>query len=93
MFEVFYLLSARYLLAPSLTRAGLTGNRYVLYAIGILLIIQLAFTYLPPMQTLFQTAAIGGEAWLRILLVALSVLVLVECEKYLLRRFSPAASG
>ena len=93
MFEVFYLLSARYLLAPSLTRAGLTGNRYVLYAIGILLIIQLAFTYLPPMQTLFQTAAIGGEAWLRILLISLSVLVLVECEKYLLRRFSPAASG
>ncbi len=93
MFEVFYLLSARYLLAPSLTRAGLTGNRYVLYAIGILLIIQLAFTYLPPMQTLFQTTAIGAEAWLRILLISLSVLVLVECEKYLLRRFSPAASG
>ena len=93
MFEVFYLFSARYLLAPSLTRRGLTGNRYVLYAIGILLIIQLAFTYLAPMQTLFRTAAIGPEAWLRILLVSLSVLVLVECEKYLLRRFSPAARG
>ena len=91
VFEVFYLLSARRLLAPSLTPTGLMGNRYVAYAIAVLLLLQLAFTYLGPMQTLFHTVSIGTEAWLRIVMVALSVLVLVETEKLLLRRFLPPA--
>ena len=43
MFEIFYLFSARYLLAPSLNYEGLFGNRYVLYAIGLLIPIQLGF--------------------------------------------------
>ncbi len=91
LFEVFYLLSARYILAPALTRAGLTGNRFVLYAIAMLLVIQLGFTYLGPMQTLFATSDLGAMAWLRIILVASLVLFLVEAEKLLLRRFSAAA--
>ncbi|MDY6941943.1 MAG: cation-transporting P-type ATPase [Pseudomonadota bacterium] len=90
MFEVFYLISARYLLAPSLTIKGLTGNRYVLYAIGLLVLIQLAFTYLSPMQALFHTTAIGLDAWLRILAITVSVLILVESEKFILRRFENA---
>jgi len=88
MFEIFYLFSARYLLAPSLTYAGIFGNRYVLYAIGLLIIFQLGFTYLGPMQTLFATTAMSAEAWLRVIIVASSVLVLVEIEKLLLRKFS-----
>jgi magnesium-transporting ATPase (P-type) len=88
MFEVFYLFSARYLFAPSLTYKGLTGNRYVLYAIGLLLTMQLAFTYLDPMQALFATKAMSMEAWLRVILVTSSVLFLVEIEKYFLRKFT-----
>ncbi len=89
MFEVFYLFSARFLLAPALTREGLFGNRYVLYAIAVLLLFQLGFTYLAPMQTLFATTALSAEAWLRIVLVASSVLILVELEKLWLRRHQP----
>ena len=88
MFEIFYLFSARYLLAPALTYEGLSGNRYVLYAIGILIIFQLAFTYLGPMHTLFATTAMGAEAWLRVIAVSSSVLFLVETEKFLLRKFT-----
>jgi magnesium-transporting ATPase (P-type) len=91
MFEVFYLFSARYLLAPALTREGLSGNRFVVYAIGLLLVIQLSFTYLGPMQALFATTAMSADAWLRVILVASSVLVLVESEKWLLRRYSQLA--
>nr|WP_232020277.1 cation-transporting P-type ATPase [Sulfuriflexus mobilis] len=90
MFEIFYLFSARYLLAPSLTFEGLFGNRYVLYAIGLLLVFQLGFTYLGPMQTLFATTAMSAEAWLRVIVVASSVLFLVEIEKLLLRKYSKA---
>ena len=88
MFEIFYLISARHLLAPSLTFEGLSGNRYVWYAIGLLLIFQLGFTYLSPMQTLFHTVALEPETWLRIILVASSVLWLVELEKFILSRYS-----
>ena len=85
MFEIFYLFSARYLLAPCLTREGLTGNRYVLYAIVLLIVFQLAFTYLPPMQLMFGTANMSPEAWIRVVAVASSVLFLVELEKWILR--------
>ena len=88
MFEIFYLFSARYLLAPALTFEGLSGNRYVLYAIGLLLVIQMAFTYLSPMQALFATTAMDSDAWLRVVLVASSVLILVETEKLLLRKYT-----
>jgi magnesium-transporting ATPase (P-type) len=88
MFEIFYLFSARYLLAPALTYEGLSGNRYVLYAIGMLMLFQLGFTYLSPMQTLFATTAMSVEAWLRVSVVASSVLLLVEIEKMLLRKYT-----
>lgn len=88
MFEIFYLFSARYILAPSLTYQGLFGNSYVLYAIGLLIVIQLAFTYLGPMQILFATTAMSADAWLRVIAVSSTVLVLVELEKLLLRKYS-----
>lgn len=87
MFEIFYLFSARYLLAPALTFEGLSGNKYVLYAIALLIVIQLAFTYTGPMQTLFATSAMSADSWLRVITVASSVLFLVELEKMLLRKF------
>jgi len=87
MFEVFYLITARHLLSPALTRQGLGGNRYVWYAIGLLILFQLAFTYLGPMQALFHTVAIDAVAWLRVVAVASSVLLLVELEKLAIRRY------
>ncbi len=86
MFQVFYLFNSRYITASVFNWSGLTGNRYVLIAIAILIILQLGFTYLAPMQSLFGTTAIDFSIWLRILLVASSVLFLVELEKYFIRR-------
>ncbi len=86
MFEIFYLFNSRYMSAPVLNRAGLLGNRYVLLAVALLLVFQLAFSYLPPLQRLFGTAAIDAGTWLRIVLVASSVLFIVEYEKALVRR-------
>jgi len=86
MFEIFYLFNSRYITASVFNWAGLTGNRHVLIAITILIILQLGFTYLAPMQSLFGTTAIDLTLWLRILLVASSVLFLVELEKFFLRR-------
>jgi len=84
--EVFYLFNCRRLTYPVLSREGLTGNRHVWVAIGALLL-QPAFTYVPVMQTLFHTAALDPAAWGRILIFGLAVLLLVEAEKALLRRW------
>ena len=86
VFEIFYLFNSRYITAPVFNRAGLTGNRYVLIAIGVLIVFQLGFTYLAPMQSLFGTTQIDFSIWLRILAVASSVLFLFELEKYVVRR-------
>lgn len=86
MFEIFYLFCARYLNDFSLSPRKLIANNYALLAVAVLLLFQLAFTYAPPMQVLFGTAAISARDWLTIVIVASSVLWLVELEKWLLRR-------
>ena len=85
MFEIFYLFNARYITAPVLNWQGLVGNRYVLIAIVLLLIFQMSFTYQPHMQLLFGTASLAPGVWLDIILVASTVLFLVEIEKYCYR--------
>ncbi len=84
--EVFYLFNMRSLTESVLNRAGFFGNRYVLWAIGLLAMCQAAFTYLPAMQTVFGSAGISYAAWLRILGFGVAVLFLVEAEKAFVRR-------
>jgi magnesium-transporting ATPase (P-type) len=81
MFEAFYLLNSRYLHASVVSREGLCGNLGALWAIGLVLLFQLFFTYAPPLQILFGTAAIDAVSWGRIILVASTVYFLVELEK------------
>ena len=88
MFEVFYLFSSRYFYASVFSKEGLTANPAVLYSTGILIILQLLFVYLPVMQTLFGTVSLQLSDWMLILAVSFSVLLLVEFEKFLIRRFS-----
>lgn len=90
-YEIFYLFNTRSIFGPVLNRAGLLGNRIALYAIGILVLFQLAFTYASPMQALFATEAMTLQQWGVVVLVASSVLWLVELEKWLARRRSSAA--
>lgn len=87
MFEIFYLFSSRYLTAPVLNKVGLLGNRYALMAIGVLIVMQLGFTYLPPFQLLFHTTPLDTATWFMIVTIASSVLFLVEIEKWLVRRY------
>jgi magnesium-transporting ATPase (P-type) len=83
--EIAYLFNCRYLIAPVCTRQGLLGNRYVLLAAGLLLLLQLLLTYWPAMQELFGTTALDAAAWGHIVAVSLLLFLLIEFEKYLLR--------
>jgi len=86
MFEIFYLFNTRYIHTAVLSAQGLLGNRYALLAVAAVLVFQLLFTYAPPMQALFATEALPAAAWGPVVAVALSVFVLVEAEKAIVRR-------
>jgi magnesium-transporting ATPase (P-type) len=81
MFEVFYLFSTRYLHTSVLNGQGLFGSRPVLIAVSLVIAAQIGFTYAPPMQQLFGVQALSVQQWLTIVVVASSVLWLVELEK------------
>ena len=86
MFEIFYLLNTRYLNDTVLTRDGILGNRFIHITIAIAICAQLLFTYTAPMQHLFGSAAISLSDWVRIVIVSVSVFVLVESEKFIIRK-------
>jgi magnesium-transporting ATPase (P-type) len=85
MFEVFYLLNTRFLVEPALPPRVLVGNPWVPLAILLVMAFQLLYTYAPFMQALFQSAPLGADSWLRGALIALSVYLIVEVEKALVR--------
>ncbi|MGA7964724.1 MAG: cation-transporting P-type ATPase [Gammaproteobacteria bacterium] len=87
LIEMFYLLNTRFLTAPVLNRRGILGNPYVLIVIGLLMLAQFGFVYGEPLHELFGTGAISLGAWLRSIGVGCVVMLLVEIEKYLVRRF------
>jgi magnesium-transporting ATPase (P-type) len=85
MGEIFYLFNCRRLTAPVIGWSGFTGNRAVLIAIGVLVVLQGLFTYLPVLQTLFATAPLDLAVWGRIFVFGLFVYGVVEIEKALIR--------
>jgi magnesium-transporting ATPase (P-type) len=85
--EIFYLFNVRYLHMRSFTWRGARGTPAVLWAVGAVVLAQLAFTYAPWMQALFDTRDV--PLWDGVLIIgigAASMLVL-ETEKALLRRW------
>jgi magnesium-transporting ATPase (P-type) len=85
MGEIVYLFNCRYLLAPVRTWQDFTGNPYVLLSIGVLVVIQLAFTYVPFMQALFGVVALDAAAWGLIAGFGVLLFVAIEMEKKVLR--------
>jgi len=88
--EVFYLFSVRYLHASSLTLRGMLGTRAVLIGVGTVVVLQVAFTYLPPMQTLFGTRAVSFGEGASIILIGVALLAVLEMEKSVWRRLGAA---
>ncbi|MCC6178332.1 MAG: HAD-IC family P-type ATPase [Chloroflexi bacterium] len=81
LFQVFYLLNCRSL-RDSLARIGFWSNPTVYVGIAALLLLQAAFVYLPFMQVLFGTAALGWDAWLEAMLAALILVPVISLEKW-----------
>ncbi len=87
VFEIFYLFNVRYLHMTSFTLRGAAGTPAVLAALAAVVLAQLAFTYLPVMQEIFDTRPLGLRDGILILGAGLLLMIVLEVEKMVVRRY------
>lgn len=85
-FEIFYLFSARSERIP-VWKLKLFNNPYIWIGITTVIILQLAFTYLPALNFVFRSAPLPADVWIRIILVSFPILLIVGMEKSVRMRF------
>lgn len=79
--QAAYLFNARFLRESSLRKEALVGNPVVWLVVGILVVLQIGFVYLPVLHTWFGSAAVGPLGWLVPLGFAIVIFVLTEVAK------------
>jgi Ca2+-transporting ATPase len=77
----------------SIFRMNPLGNPFLFYSMIAAFIAQLAFIYAPPLQWIFRTVPLTGVEWLRVLGVSVTVVLVVEIDKWLRRRSGAAGSS
>lgn len=65
------------------------SNPFLFYSMIAALIAQLLVIYAPPLQWIFRTEPLTPGEWLIILGISLSVIIVVELDKWVRRRFNP----
>lgn len=88
-----YLFNVRYLRTASLTLRGMLGTPAVLIGVGLVALLQLAFTYLPIMNQVFETRPLSLEEGALAISAGVALFFLLEIEKQLQRRFNPRVRG
>jgi magnesium-transporting ATPase (P-type) len=83
--QCFYLLNSRYLVDHSLSLAAHKGNPYLPIGLGTVVVLQLLFTYAPPLQRLFGTEAVPVSVWPVIVAGGFVFFLAVETEKLVIR--------
>ena len=83
--QVFYLLNSRYLLDSSLSVTAHMGNAYLPLGIIAVVILQLIFTYAPPVQAMFGNEAVPLWVWPWLLAGGSVFFLVVEAEKLIIR--------
>ncbi|MCX6632337.1 MAG: HAD-IC family P-type ATPase, partial [Candidatus Solibacter sp.] len=72
---------------------GLFRNRWLWAAVSLSLSLHMLVVYVPFLQTAFGTVRLDAWDWARSIVVASSVLWIVETAKFLTKRFHPPAPG
>lgn len=81
--ETFYLFNCRTLSTSAKT--SLFANKYVWYGATMMILLQMAFTYVPFFNVAFHTAPVGVSSWATSVIAGVALYVLIELEKYLRR--------
>ena len=85
--EVFYLFNVRFLHMTSFSLRGALGTPAVLAAVGVVVAAQVAFTFAPFLQVLFDSAPLTMQDGAIILGIGIAVMAVLEVEKASMRRF------
>lgn len=85
MAEMFYLINSRHIFAPTINLEGLTGNYYVPLTFVACLLLQIAYTYLPVMQAIFNSTDLTLLQWSKSVTAGLMVFGVAELEKFIIR--------
>jgi Ca2+-transporting ATPase len=80
MGELFYLFNCRSM-THSPFHVGFFSNAWLWSGVGLMILLQLFFTYAPVMNRLFASAPIGLDDWARIVAVGLVIYFVIEAEK------------
>jgi cation-transporting ATPase F len=85
--ETAYLFNSRTLTKPA-GSVGWFSNRWLLLGVTVMAVLQVLYTYLPAMNTLFGSAPLTWAQWTPILLTGLLTFAIVEVEKAIRNRAS-----
>jgi len=86
--EVFYLFNVRCLSSASWSIKQWFTSHIVFISIGLVIVLQLIFTYAPIMNTLFETRPIGLRHGMEIIAVGVMMYLILEAEKWLRRKMT-----
>ena len=70
----------------SIFKVSLLSNPFLFFSLIASFIAQLAFIYVPALQWIFRTEPISITDWQKVILLTLSVIIVVEIDKWLRRR-------
>jgi calcium-translocating P-type ATPase len=92
--QAFHLFNSRSIRQPVYAQ-NFFGNKAVFAVLGLMAVLQLSVTYLPFMNKVFGTVPLKLESWLAPVVLGAVVFIVVECEKFVMRRLDArkAASG
>src|SRR3546814_18089639 len=71
----------------SITLRGVLGTRPVLLALVVVVAAQVAFTYVPVMQALFETQPVGAADGILVVAAGIVLMLVLEQAKVRVRRF------
>jgi Ca2+-transporting ATPase len=78
--EMLYLFNCRSITKPFWV-LGVWSNRPLWAGITVMILLQLMFTYFPPLQAVFQSAPLGLMEWGFVLINSAVIFIIVEAEK------------
>ncbi len=85
--EIAYLFTCRSLTGP-VRAMGIASNRLLLAGVAVMVALQVAMTYAPPMNSLFGSTPVAGWTWAAAVVAGLAVAAAVMVDR---RRSSPAS--
>lgn len=84
--QLAFLLNCRFMSRSSITADVFRGNRVVWISAAALIVLQLLFTYVPVMNTLFESEPLAAASWILPIVLSVAIFFAVEVLKALFRR-------